>query len=112
MLHPDPRPVSSGQERGPQRDCFNLSAVQVQLFSQHLKVEFVYDPVAGWRAWRKRLFPQGPPLLLSRRQKIDYEAQTAQKRRIQVVLAIGRKDRDAVELLDPLQQIINLDVRE
>ena len=61
---------------------------------------------------RQRAAPQGEPFGRARRQEIDDEAQPPHESRIEILAAVGRQDGDAVEALDPLQQIVDLDIGE
>src|ERR1700674_2017140 len=44
--------------------------------------------------------------------EVDDEAEAPHKCLIEVTLAVGRKDRDSVELLHPLEQVVDFDIGE
>ncbi len=112
MPHADVVALATRQKGGGQTGRFEIRAAQLQFAGEHPPVDIVEQRFSGRRPRRQCAPPDRQPFLRAGRHKVDDEAQAAQEGGVQIGFAVGGQGGDAVEPLDALQQVVDLDIGE
>src|SRR6266851_7674414 len=110
VLHADALPLGVRQESRIQGCCRDIRAGHVQLGRKKVPIDLLQQFLAACCLRVQYTAPQREPLGWPRLHEVHDKADAAQEGFVQVSFAVRGQDGNSLELLHPLQQVVNLDV--